>query len=143
MRADTTDAQRRQQVGRWLRQRRDELKLSRDQLAQMLELDPSSITNAEGGKRVPRFKSSWEDGLRLVRGSLTRAYLDGTPLEPLPDDGRDNMPQYTAYTRTIMTPSGAEVSVTIPAASRPSWFDLSDAELFLFLRDDVRPPKSR
>lgn len=132
------DEGRRVQVGQWLRQRRDELGVTRDRLAKVLEIDPTSVTNAETGKRVPRFKTPWEDALRLVRGSLARAYLDGTPLQPLAEEAADHVP-LSSHTRMIATPSGAEVSVTVVATARPSWMDdLTDDELLLLLRDEVR-----
>lgn len=131
---------RRAQVGRWLSQRRDEMNLTVQALAAMLDVHRTTVTNAETGRVVPHLKSRWEDALRLSRGSLTRAYLDGTPLEALPD-GQEPEPRVRAYTRTIRTPSGAEVSVTIAVAEheKPAWFDqMPDDELLLMLRDDVR-----
>lgn len=71
-------------VGRQLARRRANLDLTQDQLAMAVGVRSRSISAIErGSNAIQRSKrSAWEKALRLKPGTISRAYEDGSPLEP-------------------------------------------------------------
>lgn len=76
-------------VGKQLKARREALNLTQSALASLVGVDAASVSGAERDKReITRGKrTSWETALRLVPGTITRAYQDGAPIEALDDPG--------------------------------------------------------
>lgn len=71
-------------VGQQLRQRRESLDLTQPALAGRIGIDPSTVSVTERDRtEIQRGKrAAWEKALQLTPGTITRAYADGTPLEP-------------------------------------------------------------
>jgi transcriptional regulator with XRE-family HTH domain len=83
---------RREQVGEWIRKRREYLGITGAQLARALDVDAKTITNAENGTHQPRFLARWEDLLRWPRGDLDRAYETGAEPAGLLDASAEGRP---------------------------------------------------
>lgn len=73
-------------VGKQLARRREDLDLTQDALARQVGITVTSVSAAERGRAtISRSKRPlWEQALQLGAGTLTRAYRDGSDLEPLP-----------------------------------------------------------
>ena len=73
-------------VGRQLQQRREELDLTQQQLAQRLSISARTVSAVERGlNQITKSKRSlWEEVLGLVSGTISRAYRDGSPVETAP-----------------------------------------------------------
>lgn len=73
-------------VGQQLARRREDLDLTQDALVRLIGITVTSVSAAERGRTtISRGKrAAWEQALQLKPGSLTRAYRDGSDLEPLP-----------------------------------------------------------
>lgn len=71
-------------VGRQLRQRREDLGLTQQDVAAHLEITTRTIQLTEHGRTTIRIgkRRAWERVLDLQRGSISRAYRDGLALEP-------------------------------------------------------------
>lgn len=71
-------------VGQQLKERREELDLTQGALANLVGVTVTSISSAENGRStISRGKRpTWEQALQLKSGTISRAYRDGTPLEP-------------------------------------------------------------
>lgn len=71
-------------VGQRLAQRREELDLTQEALARLIGITSATVSATERGRtEIQRSRrAAWERALQLVPGSITRAYKDGTPLEP-------------------------------------------------------------
>jgi transcriptional regulator with XRE-family HTH domain len=74
-------------VGQQLRHRRESLDLTQPALAGRIGIDPSTVSLTERDKsEIQRGKrAAWEKALKLRPGTISRAYADGTPIEPAPD----------------------------------------------------------
>lgn len=72
-------------VGKQLKARREALNLTQAVLAALVNVDAGSVSGAERDTReITRGKrASWENALRLVPGTITRAYQEGTAIEVL------------------------------------------------------------
>lgn len=81
-------------VGQQLRARREALDLTQPALAQRIGVDPSTVSATERDKtEIQRGKrAAWENALALRPGSITRAYADGTQIEPAPAPAADQAP---------------------------------------------------
>ncbi|HEY9391065.1 MAG TPA: hypothetical protein VIR27_15040 [Mycobacteriales bacterium] len=67
-----------EQVGEWIRVRRDELQIPGRRLALLAGISYKTVTSAEAGRTEIRSnRAAVEDVLRWERGSLTRAYRHG------------------------------------------------------------------
>lgn len=77
-------------VGQQLKQRRERLDFTQAALAAELGITVNAVSNAERdrSKIIRGKRSGWEKALRLKGGSISRAYTDGTPIEPL--EGADS-----------------------------------------------------
>lgn len=73
-------------VGQRLAKRREELDLTQDALARLIGITSATVSTTERGRTtISRSKRPlWERALRLAPGTITRAYRDGTDLEPAP-----------------------------------------------------------
>lgn len=71
------------EVGRQLQQRREDLDLTQQALAQRLGIAPRTVSAAERGLNqiTKSRRSDWETELGLMPGTISRAYRDGTPIE--------------------------------------------------------------
>lgn len=71
-------------VGQQLRQRREELDLTQEALAQRIGITAATVSVTERGQtEIRRSKRpAWERALQLKAGTISRAYKNGTPLEP-------------------------------------------------------------
>lgn len=71
-------------VGEQLKTRREELDLTQGALAAQVSVTVTTISSAENGRStISRSKRPlWERALRLAPGTISRAYKDGTPIEP-------------------------------------------------------------
>lgn len=78
-------------VGQQLRARREALNLTQVALAQLIGIEPTSVSGTERDRSTIRRgkRASWERALSLVPGTITRAYQDGTPIETIDDAGPD------------------------------------------------------
>ncbi|MFI6337803.1 helix-turn-helix domain-containing protein [Streptomyces sp. NPDC050535] len=74
------------QVGQQLARRREDLDLTQDAVSRLIGITVTSVSSAERGRAtISRSKrATWEQALQLKPGTLTRAYRDGSDLEPLP-----------------------------------------------------------
>jgi transcriptional regulator with XRE-family HTH domain len=74
-------------VGQQLAKRREELDLTQDALARLVGVTPPTISVTERGHtEIRRSKrAAWEKALKLRPGTISRAYTDGTLIEPAPD----------------------------------------------------------
>lgn len=72
-------------VGEQLRDRRKRLDLTQGALARRIGIDASTVSVTERGQtQIQRGKrTAWEQALELQSGTITRAYTDGTDLEPV------------------------------------------------------------
>jgi transcriptional regulator with XRE-family HTH domain len=70
-------------VGRHLAERREDLDLTQNALAQRIGITSASVSAVERGVSEIRrsLRARWETALRLRQGTITRAYNDGTPLD--------------------------------------------------------------
>jgi len=67
-----------EQVGEWIRVRRDELQIPGRRLALLAGISYKTITGAETGRtEIRNNRAALEDVLRWERGDLTRAYKHG------------------------------------------------------------------
>lgn len=75
-------------VGQQIRARREALDLSQPALARRIGVDPSTVSSTELGKTTIQRgrRPDWERALDLTPGTISRAYRDGTPIEPAPID---------------------------------------------------------
>lgn len=73
-------------VGRQLAARREELELTQTDVGRVAEVSSTTVSAIERGKNEIRrtARRRWEAALHLHPGTITRAYRDGTPLEPAP-----------------------------------------------------------
>lgn len=73
------------EVGRQLRQRREDLGLTQQDVAKALGITTRTIQLAEHGRTTIRLgkREAWEQILYLQRGAISRAYRDGAPLETI------------------------------------------------------------
>jgi transcriptional regulator with XRE-family HTH domain len=71
-------------VGEQLKERREELDLTQGGLASLVGVTVTSISSAENGRStISRGKRpAWERALQLAPGTISRAYKDGTQIEP-------------------------------------------------------------
>lgn len=85
------EAARRVEAGRQLRRRRDQLKLTQEELAQLIGVTSRTVSAVERGKNAAQagHQPSWEEVLHLVPGTLAPAYKTGSRVEllPLPKTG--------------------------------------------------------
>lgn len=70
-------------VGSQLRKRREDLGLTQAQVAETASVSTRSVGLAENGQATIQLRKrrSWEAALHLRRGTITRAYRDGTPFD--------------------------------------------------------------
>jgi hypothetical protein len=69
-----------EQVGEWIRLRRDALGIPPGRLAEIVGVSYRTVMSTEAGDSQPRSGwARWEDALFWERGSLTRAYKHGVP----------------------------------------------------------------
>lgn len=75
-------------VGQQIRARREALDLTQPALARRIGVDPSTVSSTELDKTtIQRGKRpAWERALNLKPGTISRAYRDGTPIEPATAD---------------------------------------------------------
>lgn len=83
-------------VGQQLASRREELDLTQGALSGLIGITVTSVSAAERGRAtISRSKRSlWEQALRLKPGTISRAYRDGTALEPAPIPEAQPEPPY-------------------------------------------------
>lgn len=76
-------------VGPQLAQRREDLDLTQDAVSRQVGITVTSVSSAERGRTtISRSKRPlWEQALQLAPGTITRAYRDGTDLQPAPPPG--------------------------------------------------------
>lgn len=74
-------------VGQQLSRRREDLDLTQGAVATEVGITVTSVSSAERGRAtISRSKRAlWEQALRLKSGTISRAYRDGTDLEPAPE----------------------------------------------------------
>ncbi|MDN3021572.1 helix-turn-helix transcriptional regulator [Streptomyces sp. S.PB5] len=74
-------------VGQQLSGRREDLDLTQGAVAAEVGITVTSVSSAERGRAtISRSKRPlWERALRLKPGTISRAYRDGTDLEPAPE----------------------------------------------------------
>lgn len=72
-------------VGQQLARRREDLDLTQGAVSQLVGITVTSVSSAERGRAtISRSKRPiWEQALQLKPGTLTRAYRDGSDLEPV------------------------------------------------------------
>jgi transcriptional regulator with XRE-family HTH domain len=79
-------------VGQQLATRREDLDLIQEELAQRIGVSTATVSAAERGRNVisRRRRPDWERALGLRKGTLSRAYRDGSDIEitdmPVTDD---------------------------------------------------------
>lgn len=107
-------------VGQQLRARREALDLSQPALAQRAGIDPSTVSATERDKtEIQRGKrAAWEKALALRPGTITRAYAEGTPIEPAHAD------QQPAYANLADPDERAVWDLKISEADRRDMIDL-------------------
>lgn len=73
-------------VGQQLARRREDLDRTQGAVAADIGITVTSVSSAERGRAtISRSKRPlWEQALQLKAGTISRAYRDGTDLEPLP-----------------------------------------------------------
>ena len=73
-------------VGKQLARRREDLDLTQEAVSRQVGITVTSVSAAERGRAtISRSKRPlWEQALQLSTGTITRAYRDGSDLEPLP-----------------------------------------------------------
>lgn len=78
-------------VGQQLAQRRTDLDLTQDQLAERIRVRARTVSAIETGKNsIQRSsRSTWEQALRLKPGTISRAYSEGSPIEVSGPEDRD------------------------------------------------------
>ncbi|MGW1324828.1 helix-turn-helix domain-containing protein [Streptomyces antibioticus] len=81
-------------VGQQLASRREELDLTQGGVASQVGITVTSVSAAERGRTtISRSKRPlWEQALRLKPGTISRAYRDGTDLEPAPEPAAQPAP---------------------------------------------------
>jgi DNA-binding XRE family transcriptional regulator len=86
-------------VGQQLKRRREELDLTQGTLANLVDVTVTSVSSAENERStISRGKRpAWERALNLIPGTISRAYRDGTPIEPAdnPADMKASRPDLT------------------------------------------------
>jgi transcriptional regulator with XRE-family HTH domain len=72
-------------VGQQLADRREELDLTQQALAQRIDMTSTTVSATERGRtEISRSnRAAWEQALRLAPGTISRAYKEGTRLQPL------------------------------------------------------------
>lgn len=73
-------------VGQQLKKRREDLDLTQQEAAKRIDITSTTVSSTERGlTRISRGKrGEWERAYLLKQGTISRAYAEGTPLEPLP-----------------------------------------------------------
>lgn len=81
-------------VGEQLARRRDALFLTQEDLAQRIGINARTVSAAERGANAitKGRRAAWEEALRLRPGTISRAYLDGTPIEAADEPRPDQAP---------------------------------------------------
>ena len=79
-------------VGQQLARRRNDLDLTQDGLAKRIGVSARTVSAIERGMNsIQRGnRATWESALRLKAGTISRAYRDGSPVEPDPTVPMDN-----------------------------------------------------
>lgn len=85
-------------VGQQLAKRREALDLTQDMLARRIGITSATVSVTERGHTQIRVskRPDWEKALHLRSGTISRAYRDGTALEPLPES-EPEQPQEPPY----------------------------------------------
>jgi transcriptional regulator with XRE-family HTH domain len=84
-------------VGRQLARRRNDLDLTQDQLAERIGIRARTISAIErGNNSIQRSnRSTWERALQLKPGTISRAYAEGSAIEPA--EGREVILKESAH----------------------------------------------
>lgn len=79
-------------VGQQLAGRRESLDLTQGAVASRVGISVTSVSSAERDRAtIMRSKrAAWEQVLRLKTGTISKAYADGSPLEPLADEADES-----------------------------------------------------